>query len=426
VIHHHLQVAGVIVGGGGLAGLLTAQRLCSTKPELKVLLLEKEGRLGGRVVTGGTAEQYGYGFQSITPRLYEFWNQALKSDPEADDLPSLMNTKVQRAGILMGNKITEVDSAEIFSDRGVRALGGLAAARQWPEVKKLFESEARLDGTFADHWKAPRKSPATLVLETYAQAFGVTNIWECTPGNLAERAAAASSHWYAGNWQKAIDALIHPFLSKSQLSLELDARVIDADYDEQTGWTLTTAKGDFSAKSIVVAQPPWIASQWLPKQLLPAPVATVVSKTKPVSSVTLSTRILGGDVKDLPSFMFIPSENCQAVILPEEIVIQATIDYEMSMVAPDVVKAVKRLKRALKKLLLTIPEVQTGTEHVALVPVSWAQSPVSSERKHLDRLKIATLQKPHLTFCGDAYGQSLDGDKNLIDSVLSSSEAILS
>lgn len=420
------QTFDVIVVGAGVAGLLAAQRLCASKPDLKVLLLEREPRLGGRAVTGGTSERYGYGFHGVTPRLYEFWNQALKSDPEADDLPSLMNQRFTRAAILMGNKMTEVAPSDLCNERGARALGGLAASRQWPEVKSLFDAEDRFDHTFADRWKAPRKSPATMVLETYAQAFGITNIWECTPGGIAERASTVTSQMYGGNWQKAFDALIKRFVEGHQLTVLTDARVIDANYEKHHGWSLDTAKGIYHAPAIVIAQPPWTASQWLPKNLWPSQLAAVVSKTKPVSAVTVSCPVLDSDVSDLPQLIFIPSENAQATITPEEIVFQATIDYEMSVVAPDVVKAVKRLKRAHKKLLAAVPEIKTGVEHVALVPVSWAQTPQNSERKHLDKLKMNALQERHLSFCGDAYGQSLDGDANLIESVISSSEAILS
>ena len=120
----------------------------------------------------------------------------------------------------------------------------------------------------------------------------------------------------------------------------------------------------------------------------------------------------------------VPSESVQAVVTKSEIVFQATIDYEMSLQAPDVVKAVKRLKRAHRKFLAALPEIKTGVERVALVPVGWAQSPNQLERKHLDRLKMDAIQDRHLAFCGDAYGQSLNGDDNLIESVLSASEAM--
>lgn len=417
----------VIVAGGGIAGLLSAHKICTASPELRVVLLEKEPRVGGRMVTGGQASEYGYGFHSVTPRLYEFWNQALKSDPEADDLPSLINSRLTRASILAGNKLTEFDTADLCNEKGARALGGLAASRQWADVAALMKSENSFDETFAEVWKAPRKSPATLVLETYSQGFGITNIWETSPGGIAERASSWTSHMYAGDWQKAFDALVKPLIERGQLSLQTNARIIDADYSkEQKRWTADTAQGSFSAPSLVVAQPPWTASQWLPKAFWPSSLATIVSKTKPVSAVVLSCPIEAGDVTDLPQLVFIPAESVQATISSKEIVFQATIDYEMSVVAPDVVKAVKRLKRAHRKLSAALPEIKTGMEHVALMPVSWAQSPTLSERKHLDKLKMNAVQEHHLSFCGDAYGQSLDGDTNLIESVISASEAILS
>jgi glycine/D-amino acid oxidase-like deaminating enzyme len=415
----------VIVVGGGLAGLLTAHRLAASLPaNTKIALLEKESFLGGRLVTGGTSDQYGHGLQGISPRLYEFWNQALKSDPEANDLPALMNRRSTKAGVLAGSKVTEIPIEEIITEKGARALGGLAAARQWNEVTTLLTGEDRYTKAFADGWKSPRKSPATLVLETYAPSFGISDIWDSTPGAIFDRASCLSSRMHSGDWTKAIQALIEPLITKDRLVIHTNARVIDAEYSQQTGWVIDTAQGSFSAPRLIVAQPPWIASQWLPKGLWPASLAAIVSKTKPVSAVTLSCPIESGDTSSLPELIFIPAESCQAIIGEHEIVIQATIDYEMSLMAPDVVKAVKRLKRSLRKLLAAYPSLTAGVEHVALVPVGWAQSASVSERKLIDKLKMNAVQQPHLAFCGDAYGQSFDGDTNLVESVISSSEAL--
>lgn len=160
------------------------------------------------------------------------------------------------------------------------------------------------------------------------------------------------------------------------------------------------------------------------KNLWPTQLLTVVNKTKPVSLVTLSCPILEGDTKDVAQFVVVPSESIQASVSPNEIVFQATIDFELSLQAPDVVKAVKRLKRAHRKFLLAAPHIKTGIERLSLVPVAWAQTPIMQDRKHLDRLKMENIQDRHLAFCGDAYGQSLNGDDNLIESVLSASEAI--
>jgi glycine/D-amino acid oxidase-like deaminating enzyme len=323
----------------------------------------------------------------------------------------------------MGNKFSEVDTKNLCSDKGAKALGGLAAQRQWNEVQKLFDAEDRFDKPFSEVWKSPRKSPATMVLETYAQAFGITNIWEASPGAIAERSSFYTSEPYTGDWSPALKALTQKLEDSGQLSIRTNARIFNADHDNNE-WHVQTAQGHFFGERLIVAQAPWIASQWLPKKLWPTQLLTVVSKTKPVSLVTLSCPVLSGSTTELAQFIIIPSESVQATISPKEIVFQATIDYELSLQAPDVVKAVKRLKRALKKLLTAAPEIKTGIERVALVPVGWAQTPSIMERKHLDRLKIDAVQDRHLAFCGDAYGKSLNGDDNLIESVISASEAI--
>ena len=399
-----------------------AHRYCNENPDGKVLIIEKESRAGGRLGTID-GDSRGSGFNAITPRLYEFWNQAIKHDPEADDLPTIISGKQSKTAVLMGNKFSEVDTKNLCSDKGAKALGGLAAQRQWNEVQKLFDAEDRFDKPFSEVWKSPRKSPATMVLETYAQAFGITNIWEASPGAIAERSSFYTSEPYTGDWSPALKALTQKLEDSGQLSIRTNARIFNADHDNNE-WHVQTAQGHFFGERLIVAQAPWIASQWLPKKLWPTQLLTVVSKTKPVSLVTLSCPVLSGSTTELAQFIIIPSESVQATISPKEIVFQATIDYELSLQAPDVVKAVKRLKRALKKLLTAAPEIKTGIERVALVPVGWAQTPSIMERKHLDRLKIDAVQDRHLAFCGDAYGKSLNGDDNLIESVISASEAI--
>ena len=80
----------VIIAGAGISGLLVAHRYCNENPDGKVLIIEKESRAGGRLGTID-GDSRGSGFNAITPRLYEFWNQAIKHDPEADDLPTIIS-----------------------------------------------------------------------------------------------------------------------------------------------------------------------------------------------------------------------------------------------------------------------------------------------------------------------------------------------
>ena len=97
---------------------------------------------------------------------------------------------------------------------------------------------------------------------------------------------------------------------------------------------------------------------------------------------------------------------------------QATLNFELTLSAPEVVKAVKRLRRARKKLLAAVPELKVDGDHIALLPVAWGQPLAPNERKVMAKLADFKFQAKHLLFCGDAYGPHLEGDKNIIDSAL--------
>ena len=121
----------------------------------------------------------------------------------------------------------------------------------------------------------------------------------------------------------------------------------------------------------------------------------------------------------------IPAEGVQAVrSSPDEITFQATIDYEISVQAPEVVKAVKRLKRARKKLLTARAGCMSENERIALVPVAWGQSAAVSEAKLLQRMAKSHISSANLAFCGDCYGASYIGDENVIKSVVSATNII--
>ena len=88
------------------------------------------------------------------------------------------------------------------------------------------------------------------------------------------------------------------------------------------------------------------------------------------------------------------------------------------------VKAVKALKRARKKLQQLHPGAVTETNFIALLPVAWAQSPLHGDRRWLIRLGQKNFNAANLAFCGDAYGPSYDGDANILKSLSSACETL--
>lgn len=410
-----------IVVGGGLAGALAVNRLGRSNPQSTFILLEKESMLGGRIKSGATAETSGLGLGAISSRLYEYWNQSLKSDPEGLDLPSYQADRQAETGILIGNKVSCFSTDQISKPSGAKVLGGFAASKQWPDLlNALAPKDSESKRSLAEQWTAPRKSPAPIVLETFAGALGVTDIWDTTTDMISQRLESISDRPFFGDWNRAIDALLDPLIEANRCKVVYHAQVIHADFEEVNGWTVDTSVGEFHGDQVIVCHAPWTAAQWLPKQYWPSSFATIVSKTKPVSLVTLRAPIeakADTTATPIPQIIFVPSEGCHCVIHSQEVVIQTCIDYEMSVVAPDVVKSVKRLKRALKKFRLAYPDLKLGTDKVALVPVGWAQPLSISERKIIEKVKFAQMQSQRLMFCGDGYGSSSDGDSNLIESI---------
>ena len=438
-----------IIAGGGLSGLLAAARLALMHPEGRFLLLEKEPVLGGRLRTTNTENRlYGYGLNALSERLYDYWSQTLKADPEGPDLATLVERRQSRMGVLSGQKISEASISGWFTAQGARALGGLSAAKGWGEVEEICrqgavraEPEEEDDGatgddddskprtrgaetkggdqksqSFAHQWKSTRKVPAAIVLEHFANALGIPDVWGSSPTALAERAAFHSGRLFCGPFDPGFDALMHcPWFARA-VTVVTQSRIVGASVENNV-WTIQAEGTSYTGNMLVVAQPPWQAMAWLPKALWPAQVLQVANKTKPVSVVVLTEKVLIPDL-ELPDVTIVPSEHVQMIRnSTDEVCFQATIDYEMSLQAPAVVKAVKALKRARKKLLQLHPGLVSETGHIALQPIAWAQSPAQSDRKWLERLSKKPPIGKCLAFVGDAYGESYDGDVNIVTSL---------
>ncbi len=446
------QAFDIVIAGGGLAGALTAARLAATHPGLKIALLEKEPELGGRLrSTAPEKRLYGYGLNAISDPLFELWNQALKGDDsEAVDLASLVERRQAQVGVLAGNKMGQIGIDSWFTPKGARVLGGYTASKQWVEVEDIVrqgataakapavvedaelaatedaqeEEEDSRSHAFGHYWKKPRKVPAAVVLEHYGSAYGIPDVWAAAPQAIAERAALHSGRLHCGEWDKALIALTSLPAFQKSVTVIVDCRIIDAD-KEGDDWVIDAEAGTYRAKTLVVAQPPWQATNWLPRTLWPTSLLQLASKTKPVSIVVLAERLAAKDI-EIPDVIIVPAEKVQIIRNgKDEICFQATIDYEMSLQAPAVVKAVKQLKRARKKLLALYPGLVTEGNHVALQPIAWAQSPLHADRRWIERVGKKTFNTKNLAFVGDAYGTTYDGDANLAKSVSTACDAVL-
>ena len=112
------------------------------------------------------------------------------------------------------------------------------------------------------------------------------------------------------------------------------------------------------------------------------------------------------------------SEQVLITVAKNHLTFSAFIDYEHSTDALSVVKTIKRLKRASRKLEAVYNNLSTTEEHIALHPVGWAQCLGKQDYKLLTQLGEYSYYTPCLAFCGETYGKSYNPDQNIINSVL--------
>ncbi len=400
----------VIIAGSGLAGLLALSRLSREKPDWTFTLLEREPWHGGRMRPSLQEEgSRSCGLQSGTQELYQFVLESLGLDDASEYLRPLRSV-----GVMTGQKIQEIAYEDITSSVMARAIAGAAATKDWAKVEELLGAEELSEDAVNQLWKGDKKSAALVPLEQLAHYWGVPELQGSSIRPLQSGYRAAKQGMWTGRWDRLFDELISELRASNRLKLITRAQIMTAKNEDKT-WTLSTTAGVFQGSRLLVAQSPWEAVLWLPKDNWPSRLINIASKTKPVSLVMLSEL---SPVKGLPDILFVTAEDVQIFHLEGQICYQTPINYELTVQAPAVGKAVKRLKRARKKLAQIFTDLAPeGAEHLALLSVGWTHSIHPPEYKWFEKLDAAHIQKPNLAFAGDSIGAEALADLNVIQSV---------
>lgn len=414
------NAADVIIAGAGLAGLLSLYQLSQRHQEWRFILVEREPWIGGRMRPSLEAEgSWNCGLHALSAGLYDYLAAGLPQ-PSADTEDPPLRAR-QRAGLLSAQKLQELPFSSITKPEMAKALGGAAATRDWPQVEELLKTPLDQlgdhDMSFTQAWKGDKKSAALVVLEPLAQLWGLPELGPSSLRTLLVQAQEAMQGQWFGRWDRLFLTHLQELQTAGRLRLETRAQIMAGRYEDM--WTIATTRGAFSAPRLLVAQSPWEAILWLPKDLWPTALVNISAKTKPVSLVVISD-LMPAPCPELPEVLLIPAEETQVISDGRQICYQATLNYELTVQAPAVVKAVKRLKRAKKKLSAVIPGVaptQGGLEHIALLPVAWSHTVHPGEQRWFDKIEARHLYKDHLAFSGDAYGSHASSDRNLMASV---------
>ncbi len=414
------EIFDVVVAGGGISGVLTAAKLRQEKgSSYKISVVEKEDALGGRMRTTSIDDsRYSYGLSGISKSLFEYWDQTMKLDPEGADLSEFQQCELKSFGMMGGGKLTSAPVSELDNKLGVRALGGLAAFREWPkfltELERVVAGEIK-ERTIGELYKGGRKSPVAIVLVQLGGWFGMPDVFSSSCTAFYNAMKKFKTPLIVGRWEEALEKTLN-IQSDPNMEIRTSTHIVNVKRKEDQSWVLMTDKGLIRAKSIVVAQSPWEALKWLPKEFWPGELLSVCLKTKPTSLVSLSS-VLNKKV-ECPDVLAVPSEKCQGIFIGESVTFQTAIDFEMSLSAPNVVKAVKQLKRARKKVLAQFEHVTSEGDFLALVPGGWCVSSALSQKRALAKYsKLNKFNNKELSFCGETFGVSDLGDENILNSI---------
>jgi glycine/D-amino acid oxidase-like deaminating enzyme len=408
-----MQSYDVIIAGGGMSGILAAINLAVTRKDLKVHLLESESFFGGRLrSTQREGNRWGFGLNVISADLVAHFADTIKELYPNWSMDDFSVSDCRKVAYCSGGKAHFLSYSDIFKTAGVKAMGGRNAAREWEEFEFRFPElvEKHPHESVSKGLDIKRSSASGIILSEVSKALGVPDIWH-SPLELL-KCKFDVTDVKVGKFDDLLDATVELLEKDGLISVSRHCRVFDVRKGDN-GWVLHTENGLYNAQNVVVAYNPWAAVQTMTRETMPVAVANMALKSKPVSLVVLSTHIEAGEIDS--DFILISSEAVQVVRLGSELSLQATIDYEMSLDAPEVVKAVKRLKRAVKKLPQYFNGLKLKGEFLGLVAEAWAIPTGAHDFKYIE--KMVKLGNDGLYFVGDSYGKSYNGDANLVSSV---------
>ena len=333
----------------------------------QVIVLEKEDRFGGRLVARDRS------LNSMTSKLKEFLFSA-------EDCCHRQIVPQHQVALIVGKNLEVCTRHELFSTKTFSLLGNSRIATSWDNFSPT--THKRLAGY--DFFP---------VVVKLAVVLACSDAKVIPPTRLLDYLKVYNEPRLIGDWQPLLSTVT------DRLTVMTSCRVLAASYDDD--WLVTSERGVYRSRILVVAQPPWGVNDWLNN--FPASLLKAANKNLPNSSVCLVYG-LSTEISELPTDLFISTENTQGTIIGNDLALNLVIDHSSQIKTPRVSNAVSRLKRAGKLLAKKYP--LKDMKLISLMPSAYSQP-----------LGYFEQRTRKLFFCGDSYGDDLDGDNNIINSL---------
>ena len=415
----------LLVAGGGISGVLVAHRIKQLFPSLRLAVVEKESQLGGRLrATDWKQGHWGCGLNFVSKDLADFIERALAANPDSEALSHWASDYSSHSLVLAAGRTVPLSAEKMLANEALKAIGGGGLKDFTEQFAEFVQEETTEEKALAKVMKLKPRHAVTAAIRSFAIQLGITHPEISLNVMYRDRYMRQRSELKVARWQSVCRAILETNTDfENRVRVFRDCRIIEAEKDNGL-WQIYTQQGLLTTKRLVVAQAPWQMIDWMKQDYLPKEVLSIALKTKPTSLVCLADKVKNQSIPDLMDCTFVKSEDVRAFAFENTVYYILPIDYEVSLDAPSVVKAIKALKRAQKKLMGKIDGYESEKIHLSLFPIAWAQPASQMERKYVEKLAHSSFQSPDLSFCGDAYGLSYNPDRNVISSTLAVCELL--
>jgi hypothetical protein len=431
----------ITIVGGGLSGILLALKLSRNEVK-KIVLLDEQSTLGGRLFFASSFAQSGFGFEHLDLKTKESLYRHIE------------NSLTEHEKIDLENYLSQ------FTISGSQKNNCYFVKKEWTTPLSLINgSNELLTKKESEYLKlllenTENSKDTSLFKGDLKQIFSslIGERWEGLPFSesclLLKQFFLSDNNNYFLPFQRnvSIELFLEDVLKKRGVEIRLCCKLIRVDTSEDNSFTLILSDEKqpenkyLQTNKLVLAIPLAKCAGLLPKEIYMPEQAKFISKIQPLSLVVyevshfskLKAENLPASVEVYDKFVF-PVERAKAFYTSDDrLLFYTELDYEDSHQAPAVREAVGRLKRAASRLLNqeTAKEMKKGFrmpqgqsfERVILLPV--AQSVPYTARINFE-LKQSNMRAKNLFCCGDSFFSLADEPwKRVIHSVNDISQKI--
>lgn len=380
-----------VIVGGGIAGILAAGRLAQLKPQSKIALLEMEAHLGGKYRNHFELPASSLPFPCVPGQLKTFLHNTFPGNSTESTSPSIRIID-QKHQFLFGNFLAPENLQTLFPKIGVEKL-----------TAKLNDCPS--DATVKSFDSSIASGPAIEALSRIGNFLAILDVKKTGAQCFHDRSEGiGNTQHLVYAWDELLDSFENVEVHNNCPALE--CREI------QDGYEIRADGGEFQTHKIIIAHNPWDALQWLDRDLFPLAVLKLGTKSAPVSAVSCELLLAAANCP--PTIIFETSMKTWAYVGGRQIRLETHIDYESSLSAPNVLTAVRQLRKLQKKLNHRLDIGAVEKEQVSLEP-SASSIPYIKGAHRLSSPDEGTSKG--ISFCGGAYGSSYLPAENTISSV---------